>query len=190
MPPKPKFTKEQIIKAALDLASESGIERLTARELGSKLGTSARPIFTVFSGMEELQSEVLAAAMSRFENFEVQGVDGMPLFKQAGVKMVLFGMQEPKLYQLLFMQENKNAMSFEDVFNKLGETAVKCVETIESAYSLSMEQAKTLFAHTWVYTFGVGALCSTRACVFSLEQISQMLTQDFTAMLTVLKNKE
>lgn len=190
MPPKPKFTKGQIIKAALDLVSESGIERLTARELGAKLGASARPLFTVFDGMGELQSEVRAAAMSRFENFEAQGIDGMPLFKQAGVKMVLFGMQEPKLYQLLFMQENKDAMTFDDIFDNLGETAVKCVETIESTYSLSKEQAKTLFAHTWVYTFGIGALCATRACVFSLEQISQMLTQDFTAMLTVLKNKE
>lgn len=190
MPPKPKFTKEQIIKAALDLVSESGIERLTARELGAKLGASARPLFTVYDGMSELQSEVRSAAMARFENFEAQGIGDMPFFKQVGMKMVLFGMQEPKLFQLLFMQENKNAMTFDDIFDKLGETAIKCVGTIEKTYALSKEQAKTLFEHTWVYTFGIGALCATRACKFSLEQISRRLTQDFTAMLTLLKNKE
>ena len=54
MPPKPKFTREEIVGTALDLVREKGIEALTARELGAKLGSSARPIFTVFRNMEEL----------------------------------------------------------------------------------------------------------------------------------------
>ena len=52
MPPKPKFTKEEIVAAALTLVSEKGMEALTARELGLRLGSSARPIFTVFQSME------------------------------------------------------------------------------------------------------------------------------------------
>ena len=48
MPPKPKFTKEEIVAAALELVSANGIEALTARELSAYLGSSARPIFTVF----------------------------------------------------------------------------------------------------------------------------------------------
>ena len=63
MPPKPKFTKEEIVTAALELVSEKGIEALTARELGVRLGSSARPIFTVFNSMEEVQEEVRAAAL-------------------------------------------------------------------------------------------------------------------------------
>lgn len=43
MPPKPKFTREEIIAAALEIVSEKGIEALTAKELGEKLGSSARP---------------------------------------------------------------------------------------------------------------------------------------------------
>lgn len=190
MPPKPKFTKEEIVSTALKIVSERGIEALTARELGTKLGSSARPIFTVFESMEELQKEVRAAAMRRFEIFQIQGVENMPLFKQTGIRMVSFALTEPKLYQLLFMQENKNAITFDDIFGNLGATAIKCVETIESAYALSKEQSKALFEHTWIYTFGIGALCATGACVFSLERISRMLTQDFTAMLTLLKGKE
>ena len=54
MPPKPKFTKEEIVAAALELVSEKGIEALTARELGVRLGSSARPIFTAFNSMEEV----------------------------------------------------------------------------------------------------------------------------------------
>lgn len=188
MPPKPKFTKEEIVAAALDIVSQNGIEALTARELGAKLGASARPIFTVFNGMDELLGEVRRSAMTRFENMPLADAKDMPIFKQVGMKMVLFGVKEPKLYQLLFMQENENAISFEDIFANLGVTAVQCIERIKNDYALNAEQAKTLFEHTWIHTFGIGALCATKSCDFSQERISQMLTEDFTAMMLLLQN--
>ena len=63
MPPKPKFTKEEIVQTALAVVSEKGVEALTAKELGNALGSSARPIFTVFSSMKEVQDAVREAAM-------------------------------------------------------------------------------------------------------------------------------
>ena len=51
MPPKPKFTKEEIVTAALNITREKGIDAVTAREIAAKLGSSARPIFTVFRNM-------------------------------------------------------------------------------------------------------------------------------------------
>ena len=56
MPPKAKFTKQQIVDAALEIFRDEGMEKLTSRNLGKKLGSSACPIFTVFSGMEEVQA--------------------------------------------------------------------------------------------------------------------------------------
>lgn len=41
MPPKPKFTREEVVEAALRLISEKGTDALTARELGERLGSSA-----------------------------------------------------------------------------------------------------------------------------------------------------
>lgn len=55
MPPKAKFTKEEIVEAALGIAHESGFDALTARTLGERLGSSARPIFTVFKSMDEVR---------------------------------------------------------------------------------------------------------------------------------------
>ena len=58
MPPKAKFTKEEIINAAFEITRRDGFDALTARSLAAELGSSPRPIFTVFSGMEEVQSAV------------------------------------------------------------------------------------------------------------------------------------
>ncbi len=188
MPPKPKFTREEIVAAALEIVSQRGVEALTARELGVALGSSARPIFTVFRNMEELQQEVRAAAMARFEHFTQQSEADAPLFKRVGMQMVLFGAQEPKLYQLLFMQEQQNALRFEDVFGRLGTTAEMCMASIEQDYALTPEQAQVLFEHVWIYTYGVGVLCATRMCHFSNEALGRMLTTQFQAMMLLVKN--
>ncbi len=187
MPPKPKFTREEIVQTALDIVSRKGVEALTAKELGDALGSSARPIFTVFAGMKEVQEAVRAAAMRRFESFAEQRLPGMPLFKQVGMQMVLFGAQEPKLYQLLFMRENRNAVRFDDVFGELGPTADNCIGRLREEYDMSEAEAKLLFENVWIYTFGVGALCATRMCRFSEEALGQMLSTEFQAMLRFVK---
>ena len=188
MPPKPKFTKEEIVSAALELVSEKGIEALTARELGARLGSSARPIFTVFNSMEEVQEEVRAAALKRFESYAEKAMDYTPVFKQVGMQMILFAIEEPKLYQLVYMSENAGATDFEGIVDRLGDVAKLCVDVIRRDYSLSEKDAKSLFEHVWIYTFGIGALCATGMCRFSQEEIVQMLGQDFMAMLFYAKS--
>lgn len=188
MPPKPKFTREEIVQTALEVVSRKGVEALTAKELGDALGTSARPIFTVFSSMKQVQDAVREAAMRRFESFAGQKLPDMPLFKQVGMQMVLFGAREPKLYQLLFMQENRNAVSFDDVFGELGPTAETCIRLIQEEYAMREADARLLFENVWIYTFGVGALCATRMCQFSEEKLGQMLSTEFQAMMLLVKS--
>ena len=188
MPPKPKFTRDEIVQTALEVVSQKGVEALTAKELGDALGTSARPIFTVFSSMKQVQDAVREAAMRRFESFAKQKLPDMPLFKQVGMQMVLFGVREPKLYQLLFMQENRSAVSFDDVFGELGPTAQTCIRLIQEEYAMSETDARLLFEHVWIYTFGVGALCATRMCRFSEEKLGQMLSTEFQAMMLLVRS--
>ncbi len=187
MPPKPKFTKGEIVEKALELVSRKGVDALTARELGEALGSSARPIFTVFKSMEEVRDEVRAAAMERFDHFSEDSFLDMPLFKQVGMKMVFFGIQEPKLYQLLFMQESRQPRSFEDIQAMLGEPAERCIRTIEEDYGLTPEKAKLLFENMWLYTFGMGALCATKVCQFSQERLSELLTTQFQALMLYVR---
>ena len=187
MPPKPKYTREEITAAALEVVSQKGIAALTAKELGHALNTSTTPIFTVFDSMQDVQNEVKAAAMARFESYAHKTGADMPIFKQIGMKMILFAKEEPWLYQLVFMSANSDVRSFDDIYTRLGTVADECLDTIRRDYGLSDADARTLFEHTWIHTFGIGVLCATGMCHFSDEQVSQMLTQDFTAMMTLLK---
>ena len=188
MPPKAKFTKEQITKAALCVVSEKGAQALTAKELGAALGTSTTPIFTVFNSMQEVQDAVMLAAMERFEEYAHKAAHLGPVFKQIGMQMILFAKEEPKLYQLIFMSSISEAQTFDDIYAHLGSLADECLNVLQKGYDLSKADAKTLFEHVWIHTFGIGALCATGVCDFSHEQIAQMLTQDFTAMMMLMKS--
>ncbi len=189
MPPKPKFTKEEIITTALELVSKNGSDALTAKSLGNALNTSATPIFTVFSSMQEVQDAVKLAAMERFEAYAHGLGADLPIFKQVGMQMISFAKQEPKLYQLIFMSQNSDVTSFEDIYAHLGNVADECLNTVRKDYGLSAADAKALFEHSWIHTYGIATLCATGACNFTQEEISQLLTQDFTAMMTLLKAK-
>ena len=188
MPPKAKFTKEQITKAALCVVSEKGAQALTAKELGAALGTSTTPIFTVFNSMQEVQDAVMLAAMERFEEYAHKAAHIKPVFKQVGMQMILFAKEEPKLYQLIFMSSISEAQTFDDIYAHLGSLADECLNVLQKDYDLSKADAKTLFEHVWIHTFGIGALCATGVCDFSHGQIAQMLTQDFTAMMMLMKS--
>ena len=90
MPPKAKYTREEMIAAALELAADRGIEALTARELGAALGTSTRPIFTAFENMEEVLLAVRDAAVERFNAYAKKAETFTPVFKQVGLQMIIF----------------------------------------------------------------------------------------------------
>ena len=62
MPPKFKFTRDEITNAALNVTRKNGISGLTARALAAELGCSVKPIFGLFKNMEEVGQEVFIAS--------------------------------------------------------------------------------------------------------------------------------
>lgn len=188
MPPKPKFTKEEIVEAALRLVSREGLGALTTRNLGTELGSSARPIFTVFRNMEQVQQEVRRAAQERLNDYLRRAADFTPAFKEVGMRMIRFAQEEPRLFQLLFMTEGATYEGFDDVFAGLGEMEALCIRLICGDYGLPQQDAAFLFRHTWMNCFALGVLCVTRRVQFTEEEIARQLGEEFMAMLLFLRS--
>ena len=190
MPPKPKFTKEEIAAAALALVKEQGVEALTARNLGSRLGASARPIFTVFKSMEEVKWAARELALQEFERYFADFASYTPAFKHIGMQMVSYAIHEPELFKLLFMQEHPRGVSFDSYLSELGTMSQVSIDLIRRDYQLSEEEARTLFVQMWVHTFGLGALCAMKVCDFDEQEIAEKLGQVFGDLLMMLRSGE
>lgn len=189
MPPKAKFTKEQIINTGLSIIREQGINAVSARTLAKKLGASACPIFTIFNDMNELNTELKNAAKSVYAEYVKIGLQQEIAFKGVGTQYILFAVKEPKLFQLLFMTEQKQKPTVANVLPAIDDSYNAILASVCNGYALSKEKAEHLYRHLWIYTHGIAVLCATNTCVFTLEQISNMMTEVFTSMLKRIKEQ-
>ena len=188
MPPKKKYTREQILDKAFEMTRKKGIDAVVARELGKALGTSSSPIFTAFKNMEELQSEVRKKALSEFESYVKDALNYTPAFKYVGMKMIEFAMKEPKLFQLVYMREHDSHQTFSNLVDELGETVDVCIKIMQRDYNLSKDEAELLFQQTWLHTFGICVFVAGKVCQLSPEQISTMLSVEFQGTLMLIKS--
>ncbi len=190
MPPRAKFTKEEIVEAAFDIVKADGFEALTARALGTRLGSSARPIFTVFQSMDQVQQAVIEAAKALYKEYVHKGLTEEHPFKGVGTQYILFSIQEPKLFQLLFMTEQPQVPDFSGVLPLIEESYEEILLSIEKDHGISEFLAKKLYHHLWIYTHGIAALCATKMCRFTGEEISNMLTEVCMSILKEIKERE
>lgn len=187
MPPRAKFSGEEIVEAALNLVREEGYQALTARALGARLGSSARPIFTVFQSMEEVQQAVIRAAKALYTGYVNRGLaEDMP-FKGVGTQYILFAVKEPKLFQLLFMSERTDVPDLSSVLPRIDDNYEKILQSVRESYGISSAAAERLYQHLWIYTHGIASLCATGMCRFTGEEISGLMTEIFVGLLKNLR---
>lgn len=182
MPPKPKYTREEIIETALNIVREKGKDALSARSLAKALGTSSAPIFTAFENMEEVQDEVIKSAKAIYAQYVKDGLNNTPAFKGAGMQYILFAKNEPELFQLLFMSKTDEP-DLSHFMPNTDENAPIILSAVESNYKLNEKQARNIYNHMAVYTYGIAVLFAKKICMFSMEEISGMLTEVFTALM-------
>jgi len=102
MPPRARYTREAILDAAVALTREQGVAAVSARTLAATLGCSTAPVFTAFDNMDALTEALMDAVMARFAAATEAEVGPDPLFA-AGLGMVRFAAEEPRLYEALFL---------------------------------------------------------------------------------------
>lgn len=187
MPPKAKFTKEEILSAALDIVRSKGIDALTARLLADALNSSPRPIFTVFAGMDEIVREVIFKAKALYAEYVRRGLTCVPQFKGVGVQYILFAIEEPKLFQLLFMNERGSVPPLCEVLQLIEDSFEEILASITNAYGFDRNTALRLYYHMWIYSHGIATLCATKMCSFTAEDISRMLTEVCASLIKKIK---
>ena len=187
MPPKAKFTKEEILSAALDIVRSKGIDALTARLLADALNSSPRPIFTVFAGMDEIVREVILKAKSLYAEYVRRGLTCVPQFKGVGVQYILFAIEEPKLFQLLFMNERGSVPPLCEVLQLIEDSFQEILASITNAYGFDRDTALRLYYHMWIYSHGIATLCATKMCSFTADDISRMLTEVCASLIKKIK---
>lgn len=181
MPPKSKYSKEQIILAAAGIVGKSGMEALSARSLAASLGCSPQPIFSCFANMEQVQEAVMDYAKGLYADYIAKGLEEPLPFKGVGMQYIRFAMEEPIFFQLLFMQDK--AVEQSSFFPAEDENAPKILAALQKAYDLPLERAKALYNHISIYTHGLAISFLGKGRIFTIEDADRLISEIFQALL-------
>lgn len=187
MPPKSKFTRDEIVKVALDIVRENGIKALTARALGARLGSSACPIFTVFENMDDVQSAVKVAAKVLYGDYIKTGLLSKPAFMGVGMQYIRFAMEDPRIFELLFMTMLDESPNIDNVLPIIDEYYKDILLSAQTSYELNESDSKMLYHHLWIYSHGIAVLSATKTCNFTLDEIEKMLTEVGRSIIKEIK---
>ena len=173
MPPKPKFTRTDIINAALDIIRESDIEHITAQAIAKKLETSTRPMFNYFDTLEELRTAAAEQARLLYNEYAERGLAMTPAFKGFAMAYIKFAIEEPSLFRLLFMRKTQNTDMSGFLDNEGHLNTV--LDAITQTFGLDREKAMWLYGNMWLYAHGIATMCASETLKFSDEDIAQKL---------------
>ena len=179
MPPKTRFTKDEIIIAALNLTREGGIAFLTARALAAKLDSSVKPIFGLFRNMDEVRQAVFKAANDLYQEYLTTDMkDGKyPPYKASGMAYIRFAREEKELFKLLFMRDRTQEKITEN-----REEIRPLLELIKQNLGVGEEEAYRFHLEMWLYVHGIATMAATGYLDWDDEFISQVITDAYVGL--------
>ncbi|MBQ9000935.1 MAG: TetR/AcrR family transcriptional regulator [Eggerthellaceae bacterium] len=186
MPPRVKFTKEEIVEAALRVTRECGIDSLTARSLAAELGASTRPMFTYFETVEALKHEVHEAAKGVYKTYIERGLAEPVPFLGVGQNTIRFAREEPELFRLLFLQKPDGADGGAAEALAFSQDLVR--DSIMGIYKMDAYEADCYYRNLWLIAFSFCAMIAAGECPYTDEQMSAMFTEVSLAVCKAYKD--
>lgn len=184
MAPKNKFTREEMVEAALQVVREKGIDALTAKALAEELGISTQPVFTCFATMDVVKEEVRAAAERVYDSYAAEGLRQDIPFRGFGMQYVRFAKEEPELYRLLFLTKGEGNF---DAMGAMKRSQTKVRPYIEQTYHLSAGDANRYFRDLWLVVHSIAILMVTGACPYTDKEIGQILASFSLSICKAIK---
>ncbi len=179
MPPKSKFTKDEIVAAAVNVVRKNGITALTARALAAELGTSAKPIFNYFTGMDEVRDEVISSANALYESCIKSGMEtgAYPPYKASGIAYIRFARDERELFKLLFMRDRTGESITED-----RDSVRPLLRLIMQDLGISEDEAFLLHIELWLFVHGIATMQATAYLDWDIDFIENSLTDVYSGL--------
>ena len=153
MPPKNKFTREEIVEAAFEIAREEGFSKITARSVASRLNSSVAPIYVNFKTIEELTEAVVRQVFALSEELLAKQ-RGQNLFENIGKASLAFARNYPVLFRELVLKPNPYMVSYAETEKAM----VEALKDNEEMKDWTMEERRRLFLKMRIFQLGLSAM--------------------------------
>ena len=177
MPPAVRITKEDIIKTAVEIVRQDGAQAINARRIAAELNCSTQPVFSNFTGMEELRFAVVKQADDLCTEYIKKEIrqGSYPSYKASGMAYIRFAKEEKELFKLLYMRDRSTEgmdTGFGDEMNQL----------VTSHTGLNGQEAQLFHLEMWAYVHGIATMFATGYLDLEWDLVSRMLTDVYQGL--------
>lgn len=183
MPPKVEITKEKVLKEALELVREQGIEVLTARSLAQRLNCSTQPIYSVCGSMEQLKDEVYNMAIE----FTLSIMNSYKDEKNSpalnlGIGYLHLARNEKQLFKAVYLSGYKKFDLTKDKF--IGEDiSTASMRHSKRLSDIDEETLRKIYLRLTIYIIGIGTMINTDTIKIHMEEATKMVEDMYEILL-------
>lgn len=153
MAPKKKFSRQDIIDAAFEIARDEGLDGITIRKVAQRLGSSIAPIYVNFSEVEELTEAVVQKALDVSRQLIMERQTELR-FRDIGMASLQFAKEYSLLYRDLVMKNNSH-MKYNDVAVR---EVVELMKTDPDLGGFSTEELKGILLKMQIFQTGLSVM--------------------------------
>lgn len=184
-----KITKDMILEAAFDIVREKGLEEVSNRSIAKRLECSIRPIYYQFNNSDELKKELYTKIEKYFYKYIMDNmIDNIPYYRQVGINYIKFAREEKNFFKILFM--SKSDYLPEGFVSKSEDDFKEISKLIKMSTKLNDDDIKSFHIKMWMFTHGIATLLATDTVLLTEEQISNLLSSQFQALMLLEENPD
>ena len=154
MPPKKKYSRQQIVETAFKLAKRNGLESLTARKVADKLGSSVAPIYVSFEDIKDLKKAVAQKAFNISREMSKEEVTG-DRFLDIGIASLRFAKEYSKLFQELVLKKNEYIKDYDQ---ELGDGIIEEMSDDPQLSDFTEKELRMLLLKMRVFQLGLSVM--------------------------------
>ncbi|HHV59026.1 MAG TPA: TetR/AcrR family transcriptional regulator [Clostridiaceae bacterium] len=174
MGPKVKFTKEQIIETAFEIARTEGIESISMRKIAEKMGSSVAPIYVNFKNTDELNEALMDKIISISRNLLEEENTGNP-FHDIGIASLRFATEYSVIFRDLVIKGSK---FMQDYDKKMTLALIEEMQKDSKLTGFSVDELKTILFKMRVFQVGLSVMAASGLLPkdYSIQEMEDILS--------------
>ncbi len=169
--------KKTLLKVAVNMVEETGIESINARSLASKAGISTKPIYRLYTSLDLLKTDVNDIIKKKYDEFIMKRVDSKNALITVCVAYIEFAQMHKNYFRSMFLSNNLKWQSVDDVLNEKWNQST--IINLVNKHGLSFEEAKNLFMNVWIYANGLATLIASNDLTIDNKEILVRIVKIF-----------
>lgn len=185
MGPKVKFTKEQIIDAAFEIAKVEGIDNITMRKIAERMGSSVAPIYVNFKDVNELIEAVMEKIMDISQQLLIEESTGNP-FHDMGMASLRFAKEYSVLFRDLIMKNNSYMKGYDE---KMIPVLIEEMKQDPELEGFTVDELKTILLKMRIFQLGLSVMAANGLLPKDYEKQDLMNILSSTANDVILSTR-